>query len=145
MIQPNYEFGDEFYEDVEADKARDMFKTIIESLEEEAARIRQCAEADVSDEFNTQMQEKIREFAVTFRNGNIVDYFDGPLSSADVQPGQFGWTISDMSITDMEAFKERIDQFESSSLPDGDCKTLRLLIVKLRDAAAGERQAVHPE
>jgi len=126
LIQPTYEF-------MQAEKARDQFKAIINSLEEVAIPIKQGIETDVSEEVSAKMQDAIREFAVTFRDGNISEDHGGGSFNKDVEPGHFGWTEGDMA-----AFKAKIDQFELD-LHVECCAKLMLLIVKLRDAAAGKR------
>jgi len=130
LIQPTYEF-------VQAEKARDQFKAIMKSLEEVATPIKQGTETDVSEEVSAKMQDAIREFAVTFRNGNISEHYGGSSFPEDVELGQFGWTERDMA-----AFKAKIDQFESGLHTDC-CAKLAFLITKLRDAAAGKKLDVH--
>ena len=126
LIQPTYEFE-------QADKARFRFVAILKRLDEVAISIRKGDASDVNDDVSIELQEEIRKFAITFRNGNIGEHDGGARSRKDVKIGRFGWTAEDM-----EQFQMRMHGFEST-LPSEGCVKLRLLIEKLRHAATGKR------
>jgi len=126
VIQPTYEF-------VQAKKARLQFAAIMEKMDQVAAPIRKGDTNDISGEVAVDLQDEIRKFAVSFRNGNIDERAGGARSNEDVKPGRFGWTERDMN-----EFSKRIDNF-AATLPADGCEKLRVLIQKLSYAATGKR------
>ncbi|CAB9502152.1 expressed unknown protein [Seminavis robusta] len=160
LIQPTYQYQFR-YESRQARSARRRFLAIIAKMQQLVEELKASAPegaisyGDVPDAVVKDLEEDIRKFAFTFRNGNISKYYGGAASPYDVIP-HWGWTLIESTgmfprtrrspmgwtVGDMKDFNKQIDAFEAT-LPSSGCEQVRMLVGKLRHAASGKRNPEH--